>query len=183
MISPKVFFSRLNENRNKDRISDWMTEEQLLKATGEFFLENGYSKIEYGKNFARSNGGSISLPIVGSKVPQGEQLLTGVDSDTETETIGAFFRPRIDQYDLNFFGTLEDILFELVDNYADTPVMLVTDSLSYFPVTKVEEIAVEMKNLMDEGMYLLFVNNRHAYALFDEFAKLSKPIPAPDLTG
>jgi hypothetical protein len=31
---------------------------------------------------------------------------------------------------------------------------------------------------MDEGMYLLFLNSRSAYAFFDEFKKLTMPVPA-----
>jgi hypothetical protein len=67
-----------------------------------------------------------------------------------------------------------------LDNYEDTNLMLVTDSLSYLPIVKTDELSVAIENLMDEGMFLLFLNERSAYALFDEFQKLTMPIPVPD---
>jgi hypothetical protein len=77
-------------------------------------------------------------------------------------------------------GHLESMLYDLLDNYENTNLMLVTDSLSYLPIVKTEELSVALENLMDEGMYLLFLNERLGYALFDEFKKLTAPIPVPD---
>lgn len=52
-----------------------------------------------------------------------------------------------------------------MDNYENTNLILVTDSLSYAPITKIEEPGVAVENLMDEGMFLLFMNERSAHAL------------------
>jgi hypothetical protein len=48
------------------------------------------------------------------------------------------------------------------------------------PIVKTEELSVAFESLMDEGLFLLFLNERFAYALFDEFQKLTMPIPVPD---
>jgi hypothetical protein len=79
--------------------------------------------------------------------------------------IATYFRPKIDMYDINFFGLLESILYDVLDNYENTNLMLVTDSLSYAPIIKIEELGVAVENLMDEGMFLLFMNERSAHAL------------------
>jgi hypothetical protein len=72
------------------------------------------------------------------------------------------------------------MLYHVLDNYENTNLMPVTDSLSYAPITKIEELGVAVENLLDEGMFLLFMNERSAHALFDEFKKLSMPIPISD---
>jgi hypothetical protein len=84
---------------------------------------------------------------------------------TGKPTIATYFRPKIDMYDINFFGLLESILYDVLDNYENTNLMLVTDSLSYAPIIKIEELGVAVENLMDEGMFLLFMNERSAHAL------------------
>jgi hypothetical protein len=84
---------------------------------------------------------------------------------TGKPTIATYFRPKIDMYDINFFGLLESILYYLLDNYENTNLMLITDSLSYAPITKIEELGVAVENPMDEGMFLLFMNERSAHAL------------------
>jgi hypothetical protein len=84
---------------------------------------------------------------------------------TGKPTTATYFRPKIDMYDINFFGLLESILYDVLDNYENTNLMLVTDSLSYAPITKIEELGVAVENLMDEGMFLLFMNERSAHAL------------------
>lgn len=58
--------------------------------------------------------------------------------------------------------------------------MLVTDSLSYFYLIKIQEIGVAIENLMRDGLFILFLNHRFAYALFDKFENLTKPIPVYD---
>ena len=163
MISPKTFFTRMNEGR-----STWMTEGQLVKGCEEFFKSNGYGQLEFNKLFDQGDKIFNSL-VVGTRA-----------KDVGSETIAAYFRPKIDRYDINFFGLLESLLFDILDNYEDTNLMLVTDSLSYMPLTKVEELSVGIQNLMDEGMFLLFMNERLGYAIFDEFKKLSMPIPVSD---
>jgi hypothetical protein len=163
MISPKTFFARMNEGR-----STWMAEEQLVKGCEEFFKSNGYDQVEFNKLYDQGDKIFNSL-VVGTK-----------SKEDGNETIAAYFRPKIDRYDINFFGLLESLLFDILDNYEDTNLMLVTDSLSYTPLTKVEELSVGIQNLMDEGMFLLFLNHRSGYAIFDEFQKLTMPIPVLD---
>src|SRR2546422_70467 len=115
---------------------------------------------------------------------QGERifnsLLVGSKAGDIQETIATYFRPKIDRHDTGLLGLLESMLFDLLDNYENTNMMLVTDSLSYMPTIKVEELSVALENLMDEGMFLLFLNERSGYALFEEFQKLTMPIPVPD---
>jgi hypothetical protein len=163
MVSPRTFFSRMNEGR-----TSWMTEDELVKGSEEFFKLHGYGKLEFNKLFDQGDKIFNSL-VVGSKVKDGGY-----------ETIVTYFRPKIDRYDVSFFGLLESLLFDILDNYEDTNLMLVTDSLSYTPLTKLEDVSVGIQNLMDEGMFLLFVNGRSGYAIFDEFKKLSMPIPVSE---
>ncbi len=160
MISPKTFFARLNEGR-----SSWMSEAQLVKGCEEFFHSNGYDQIEKDKIFDQGDKVFNSL-LVASK---GE--------GDSRETIATYFKPKIDKYDITFFGLLESLLYDVTDNYESTSLMLVTDSLSYTPVTRIEELSVAIQNMMDDGMFLLFVNERSGHAIFDEFKKLSMPIP------
>ena len=39
-------------------------------------------------------------------------------------------KPKIDMYEINFFGLLELMLYDVLDNYENTNLMLVTESLS-----------------------------------------------------
>ena len=98
----------------------------------------------------------------------------------DIETIVAVFRSKITHYDLSFFGILESLLYDMVDNYENTNLMLVTDSLSYIPIIKIEELSVIIENMMKDGLYVLFLNHRFAYALFDHFENFTKPIPVKD---
>ncbi len=165
MVSARTFFARMNEGR-----SGWMTEGQLIKGCREFFVSNGYDQLEENKIFNRGERIFNSL-LVGSKT---------AGDDNDKETIVAYFQPRMDRHDTRLLGHLESMLYDLLDNYENTNLMLVTDSLSYTPIVKVEELGVAIENLMDEGMFLLFLNERSGYALFDEFQKLTMPIPVPD---
>ena len=162
MVAARTFFARMNEGR-----SVWMTEWQLIKGCKEFFASNGYGQLEENKIFDQGEKIFNSL-LVGSK--------TGEDG----ESIATYFKPRIDKHDIGLFGSLESMLYDVLDNYESTNLMLVTDSLSYIPMTKVEELSVALENLMGEGMFLLFLNQRSAYAVFDEFKKLAAPIQVPD---
>jgi len=162
MVAARTFFARMNEGRRS-----WMTEAQLIKGSKEFFTSNGYEQLEENKIFDRGERIFNSL-LVGSK--------TG----DEKETIAAYFRPKMDRHDTRLLGHRESMLYDLLDNYENTNLMLVTDSLSYLPIVKMEELSVAFENLMDEGLFLLFLNERSAYALFDEFKKLTAPIPVPD---
>jgi hypothetical protein len=162
MVAARTFFARMNEGRG-----GWMTEAHLIKGCKDFFSTNGYEQLEENKIF-----------------DQGERifnsLLVGSKTDDEKETIAAYFRPKLDRHDTGLLGHLESMLYDLLDNYENTNLMLVTDSLSYIPIIKMEELGVALESLMDEGMFLLFLNEKSGYALFEEFQKLTMPIPVPD---
>ncbi|HEX2014922.1 MAG TPA: hypothetical protein VLA68_06815 [Nitrososphaera sp.] len=163
MISAKTYFARMNEGR-----TGWMTEDKLVVECAEFFKSNGYENLERDKILDEGSQIFNSL-LVGSR---GE--------GSEMETIATYFRPRLDKHDIALFGVLESMLFDILDNYESTNFMLVTDSLSYVPITKIDELGVAVENLMDEGMFLLFLNGRSGHALFDDFKKLAMPIPVQD---
>lgn len=165
MVSARSFFSRMNQYRNEN----WLTDAQLLKGSEEFFRSNNYYNIEYNRIFDQGRQ-IFSSPIVASKMKGGEDI----------ETIVAVFRSKITHYDLSFFGILESLLYDMVDNYENTNLMLVTDSLSYIPIIKIEELSVIIENMMKDGLYVLFLNHRFAYALFDHFENFTKPIPVKD---
>ena len=165
MVSARSFFSRMNQYRNEN----WLTDAQLLKGSEEFFRSNNYYNIEYNRVFDQGRQ-IFSSPIVASKMKAREDI----------ETIVAIFRSKITRYNLSFFGVLESLLYDMVDNYENTNLMLVTDSLSYIPIIKTEELSVIIENMMKDGLYVLFLNHRFAYALFDHFEKLTKPIPVQD---
>ena len=165
MVSARLFFSRMNQYRNEN----WLTDAQLLKGSEEFFRSNNYYNIEYNRVFDQGRQ-IFSSPIVASKMKGREDI----------ETIVAVFRSKITHYNLSFFGILESLLYDMVDNYENTNLMLVTDSLSYIPIIKTEELSVIIENMMKDGLYVLFLNHRFAYALFDHFENLTKPIPVQD---
>jgi hypothetical protein len=165
MVSARSFFSRMNQYRNEN----WLTDAQLLKGSEEFFRSNNYYNIEYNRVFDQGRQ-IFSSPIVASKMKGREDI----------ETIVAVFRSKIIHYNLSFFGILESLLYDMVDNYENTNLMLVTDSLSYIPIIKTEELSVIVENMMKDGLYVLFLNHRFAYALFDHFENLTKPIPVQD---
>jgi hypothetical protein len=154
---------------NQYRNENWLTDAQLLKGSEEFFRSNNYYNIEYNRVFDQGKQ-IFSSPIVASK-------MKGIE---DIETIVAVFRSKITYYNLSFFGILESLLYDMVDNYENTNLMLVTDSLSYIPIIKTEELSVIIENMMKDGLYVLFLNHRFAYALFDHFENLTKPIPVQD---
>lgn len=157
MIAAKTFISRMNEGRGA-----WLTDKQMLTSCKEFFQENGYTGMDRDVVFAGHT--NFTSPLVAS---------------SELQTIATIVRAQI-KYDMGFLGSLESILYDVIDNHDRATLMLVADSLSYFPVIQTEEIGVEIENLMDEGMFLLFVNGRGSHALFDDFAKLAMPVQVPD---
>lgn len=167
MMNPKSYFARMNENRN----DNWLTDDQLLRGTEEFFNLNGYSNTEYNKTFDQGSRSFIS-PIVASRIVNNE--------DEVNQTILSIFKSKIRQYELSFFGFIESIVYDVKDNYDLTSAMLVTDSLSYFNIIKKEEVGVAIENMMREGLFILFVNHRFAYALFDKYENMTKPIPISD---
>ncbi len=162
MVAARTFFARMNEGRR-----GWMTEGQLIQGCKQFFTSNDFEQLEENKVFDQGERIFNSL-LVGSK--------TGNDK----EAIATYFKPKIDRHDISLFGSLESMLYDVLDNYDSMNLMLVTDSLSYVSMTKVEELSVALQNLMDEGMFLLFLNERSGYAVFDEFSKLTAPIQVPD---
>ena len=138
---------------NENRANNWLTEDQLLRGTEEFFELNHYSNIEYNKIL--DEGGSTFSSLIAAykttKYDEGEQI---------GETIVSIFKSKIKQYDLSFFGFIESILFNIMDNYELTNLMLVTDSLSYFHILKKEEISVAVENMIREGLFVLFLTHR-----------------------
>jgi hypothetical protein len=169
MVSARSYFTRMNENR---RDTNWLADEQLLKGTEEFFKINHYCNIEYNRVF-NQGGRTFSSPIVASRYQAEEE-------EEVDQTIVSIFKSKIKHYDLGFFGYVESFAFTILDNYELTNPMLVTDALSYFYIVKNEEISVAIENMMRDGLFILFLNHRFAYALFDKFENMTKPIPIYD---
>ena len=167
MVSPRSYFARMNENRGDN---NWLTENQLLEGSKEFFRSNDYYRIEHNKTFDQG-GRTFSSPIVATKI------ITNNGGQKKVEMITTIFRSKIKHYDLGFFGFIESITLDLLDNYEQTNLMLVTDSLSYIPIIKNEEISVAIENMMRDGLFVLFLNHRYTYALFDKYENMTKPIP------
>jgi hypothetical protein len=170
MVSPRSYFARMNENRGDN---NWLTDNQLLEGSKEFFKSNDYYRIEHNKTFDHG-GRTFSSPIVATKI------ITNNEGQKIVEMITTIFRSKIKQYDLGFFGFIESITLDLLDNYEQTNLMLVTDSLSYIPIIKNEEISVAIENMMRDGLFVLFLNHRYTYALFDKYENMTKPIPVSD---
>ena len=169
MINARSYFARMNENRGD---TNWLTEDQLLRGTEQFFKLNDYSNIDYDR-LLDQGGRTFSSPIVASKK-------TKYDDDQIEETLVSIFKSKIRNYDISFLGHVESVTFNILDNYELTNPMLVTDSLSYFHIIKNQEISVTIEDLMREGLFVLYLNHRFAYALFDKFENMTKPIPAYD---
>src|SRR5919109_304358 len=167
MVSARSYFARMNENRGD---TNWLTDDQLLIGAEQFFKLNEYYDIEYNR-ILDQGGRTFSSPIVASRK-------TKYDDEEETdETIVSIFKSKIKNYDLSFLGYIESFTFNILDNYELTNPMLVTDSLSYFHIIKNQEISVAIENLMREGLFILFLNHLFAYALFDKFENMTRPIP------
>ena len=169
MVNARSYFARMNENRGD---TNWLTDDQLLRGTEQFFKLNDYSDIEYNKVLDQG-GRTFSSPIVASRK-------TKYDDEEIDETIVTIFKSNIKNYDLGFLGYMESFTFNILDNSELTNPMLVTDSLSYFHIIKNQEISVAIENLMRDGLFILFLNHRFAYALFDKFENMTKPIPVYD---
>src|ERR687889_1773449 len=169
MVSARSYFARMNENRGD---TNWLTDDQLLRGTEQFFKLNDYSDIEYNRVLDQG-GRTFSSPIVASRT-------TKYDAEEIDETIVSIFKSNIEKYDLRFLGYIETFTFNILDNYELTIPMLVTDSLSYFHIIKNQEISVAIENMMRDGLFILFLNHQFAYALFDKFENMTKPIPVYD---
>ena len=170
MVSARSYFVRMNENRGD---TNWLTDDQLLRGTEQFFKLNGYSDLEYNRVLDQG-GRTFSSPIVASRKTKYD------DEEEMDETIVSIFKSKIKNYDLSFLGHLESFTFNILDNYELTNPMLVTDSLSYFHIIKNQEISVAIENMMRDGLFILFLNHQFAYALFDKFENMTKPIPVYD---
>jgi hypothetical protein len=169
MVNARSYFARMNENRGD---TNWLTDDQLLRGTEQFFKLNDYSDIRYNRVLDQG-GRTFSSPIVASRK-------TKYDDEEIDETIVTIFKSNIKNYDLGFLGHIESFTFNILDNYELTNPMLVTDSLSYFHTINNQEISVAIENLMRDGLFILFLNHRFAYALFDKFENMTKPIPVYD---
>jgi hypothetical protein len=55
------------------------------------------------------------------------------------------FKPKIKHYDLGFFGLIESITLAILDNYDQTNLVLVTDSLYYIPILKMKKLMLQLK--------------------------------------
>jgi hypothetical protein len=176
----------------------WLTEGQLVVGAERFIKLNGYQKIEFNQNFNQGGYQFIS-PIVGYRnSSQGylneyvnqvqdneymqEQNQAAQLMDVERKPSGVFegsssniatavclINSKIQDYDLGFFGHVESILYDIMDNYENTNLILVTDSLSYLSITSKEEVGVTVENLMEEGLHLLFMNQKYDYAFFEKY--------------
>ena len=184
----------------------WLTESQLILGAEKFIKLSGYQRIEFNRTFEQGRYRFIS-PVVGyrdssqhqlrepvyqgqdkdyaqiknqeKKSMEGDLLASAVFGDytSKITTTLCVINPRIQDYDLGFFGHLESILYDLLDNYDNTNLILVTDSLSYSSITAKEEIGVTVENLMEEGLHLLFMNEKSDYAFFERYDDIiEKPI-------
>ena len=176
----------------------WLTDGQLVVGTERFIKLNGYQKIEFNQNFNQGGNQFIS-PIVGyrnssqgypneyvdqvqddeymQKQNQAAQLMdverkpSGVfeGSSSNIDTAVCLVNSKIQDYDLGFFGHVESILYDIIDSYENTNLILVTDSLSYLSITSKEEVGVTVENLMEEGLHMLFMNEKYDYAFFEKY--------------
>jgi hypothetical protein len=142
MVNARSYFARMNENRGD---TNWLTDDQLLRGTEQFFKLNDYSDIEYNKVLDQG-GRTFSSPIVASRK-------TKYDDEEIDETIVTIFKSNIKNYDLGFLGYIESFTFNILDNYELTNPMLVTKLLSYFHIIKNQEISVVIENLMRDRLF------------------------------
>ena len=167
---------------------------------------SGYQKIEFNQTF-NQGGYQFTSPIVGFRnssqdhlneiVSQGQDkdytlvqnqeaepmegerkssVVFGEDTSNITTTV-CIINPKIQDYDLGFFGHIESILYDIVDSCENTNLILVTDSLSNLSVITKEEISVTVETLMGEGLHSLFMNEKSDYAFFEKYDDImEKPI-------
>jgi hypothetical protein len=171
MLSPKSYFARMNENRPED---NWLSDDELLQGTERFLKLNNYTNIEYNRVFLYEGERTFPSPIVATRTMKYKE--DGEEVQVE-DTIVSIFRSNLRKYDLRFLGFMEAFAFNILDNHDLTNPMLVTDSLSYFHIIRNQEINVAIEDLMREGLFILFLNHKFAYAFFDTFENMTKPIP------
>ena len=110
---------------------------------------------------------------------EGERKSSGVfgGNMANTTTTVCIINPKIQDYDLGFFGHIEWILYDIIDSYENTNLILVTDSLLYLSIITKEEISVTVETLMGEGLHLLSMNEKSDYAFFEKYHDImEKPI-------
>ena len=191
---------------NLGRNDLWLTEGQLMVGAEKFLKLSGYQKIEFNQTF-NQGGYQFTSPIVGFRnssqdhlneiVSQGQDkdytlvqnqeaepmegerkssVVFGEDTSNITTTV-CIINPKIQDYDLGFFGHIESILYDIVDSCENTNLILVTDSLSYLSIITKEEISVTVETLMGEGLHSLFMNEKSDYAFFEKYDDImEKPI-------
>jgi hypothetical protein len=182
-----------------ERNNLWLTESQLVKGAERFIKLNGYQRIEYNQTFnhgeyqlvspivgyrntARYSPNDYGYHLQGKErkqqqEEQQEQQQEQQQSESTEFTEGnnkitttiCLLNSKIQGYDLGFFGHLESVLYDVIDSYDNTNLVLVTDSLSYLSITLKEEIGVTIENLMEEGLYMLFLNDKFDYAFFEKY--------------
>jgi hypothetical protein len=163
MVNARTYLARMNNNRKKE---SWQTEQDLLKGAEEYFKVNEYSNIKHNKKFDQGSF-NFSLPISACKRSGNDEF---------DHVLAGVARAKITDYDLRFFGYLESILYDLMDNYEYTKLMLITDSQSYLPIINRDEVSVAIENMMEDGLTVLFLNQRFSYAFFERFGDMTKPI-------
>jgi len=161
MINARTYLARMNNNRK-----NWQTEHDLSKGAEEYFKLNEYSSIEHNKKFDQGSL-NFSSPVSACKRSSNDEF---------DHVLAGVVRAKIIEYDLRFFGYLESILYDLMDNYEYTKLMLITDSLSYLPIINTDEVSVAIENMMEDGLTVLFLNQRFSYAFFERFGDMTKPI-------
>jgi hypothetical protein len=148
---------------------EWLSEAELVTSCSDFFKIRGYDNIEKDRLFEGSHSSFVS-PLVGTK-----KLEEG-----ESESLVTYVRPRIEKYEIALQSSIESALFDILDNYSGMTLVLLTDSKSYWSLVKNPELNIAFENMMGEGLYLLLLNGRSGYALFDDFGKLTAPIAILD---
>lgn len=176
----------------------WLTEGQLVVGAEKFIKLSDYQNIEFNQTFSQG-GYQFTSPIVGyrstiqdqlnetvyrehdkgytrlqnqeAEPTENEQKASAVFGGDASKIATSVFivRPKIQNYDLGFFGHIESILYDIIDSYENTNLVLVTDSLSYLSIITKEEINVTVENLMGEGLHLLFMNEKTDYAFFEKY--------------
>lgn len=204
MMSVRLLFLRLNYDRTSRKASDnlgrndlWLTEDQLMVGAEKFLKLSGYQKIEFNQTspivgFRNSSQDHLNKIVSQeqdkdytlvqnqeAEPMEGERKSSGVfgeDTSNITTTV-CIINPKIQDYDLGFFGHIESILYDIIDSYENTNLILVTDSLSYLSIITKEEISVTVETLMGEGLHLLFMNEKSDYAFFEKYDDImEKPI-------
>ena len=131
----------------------WLTEGQLVVGVEKFIKLSGYQKIEFNQTL-NQGGYKFTFPIIGyrnssqddlngivyqgqdngytrvqnqeAKPMEGERKASGVfgEDASKTTTTVCIINSKIQDYDLGLFGHLESILYDIIDNYENTNLIL-----------------------------------------------------------